>query len=168
MNFNFFSNIGKAAVVGGLVSTICVNDTTAQNNRVTGPHLIVYQTKKNCRKLVPLEMNDAKTSFITYPDPKDIVVGNCEPIALHKKYWLDRRGIGKNAVFLKKTYADYAALPQVPTQEQLKNDIKYKSPLKVICDCGPRQNFKDPVREINEWIDNGTLLKNCKEIKQHQ
>lgn len=60
---------------------------------------------------------------ITYfPAPTDISV-NSAPISLAEGWWLNRQGIGINSVFTKYTFAEYAALPAVPSIEQLKEAI---------------------------------------------
>src|SRR5436309_2146351 len=79
---------------------------------IPGPHAMVYKTKANYSKLVPVDMSDDKTQIASYPAPTDVVSGSgyATPTQLHSGYLLDNRGIGKNAAFLKLTYEEYAKL----------------------------------------------------------
>ena len=56
---------------------------------------------------------------IYFPAPSDITADS-EPIDLGNGWWLNRQGIGQNSVFTKYTFAEYAALPEAPSIEQLK------------------------------------------------
>ena len=57
-----------------------------------------------------------------FPDPKDITADS-EPLNLGNGWWLNRQGLGKNSVFTKYKFDEYAELPQVPSLQQLKNAI---------------------------------------------
>lgn len=60
--------------------------------------------------------------LIYFPAPSDITADS-EPISLGEGWWLNNQGLGPNSVFTKYTFAEYAALPEVPTPEQLKHSI---------------------------------------------
>lgn len=60
--------------------------------------------------------------LIYFPDPQDITADS-EPISLGEGWWLNNQGLGPNSVFTKYTFAEYAALPQVPSIEELKKSI---------------------------------------------
>ena len=57
-----------------------------------------------------------------FPAPTDITAYS-EPISLGNGWWLNQQGLGPNSVFTKYTFAEYAALPEVPSPQQLKNAI---------------------------------------------
>lgn len=57
--------------------------------------------------------------ILYYPAPTDITADS-EPIDLGNGWWLNCQGFGKNSVFTKYTFAEYASLPQAPSIEQLK------------------------------------------------
>lgn len=61
-------------------------------------------------------------NLLYFPDPKDISADS-KPISLGDGWWLNRQGIGPNSVFTTYTFAQYAALPAVPSLQQLKNAI---------------------------------------------
>jgi hypothetical protein len=134
---------------------------------VPGPHVMVYKTKANYDKLVPVELSDDKTQITSYPDPKDIRNDNGYqyPTPLHNGYLLDNRGIGKNAAFLKITYEEYAELQTPPSLKELLSMILDKDPLLELIDCGSLSAFPDMPAQLNEQIDNNKLRINCKVIK---
>ena len=57
-----------------------------------------------------------------FPAPSDITADS-EPIELGDGWWLNNQGLGPNSVFTKYTFAEYAALPEVPSPEQLKLSV---------------------------------------------
>lgn len=60
--------------------------------------------------------------LLYFPAPTDITADS-EPISLGDGWWLNNQGLGPNSVFTKYTFAEYAALPEVPSPEQLKLSI---------------------------------------------
>ena len=60
--------------------------------------------------------------LIYFPAPTDITADS-EPIELCDGWWLNNQGLGPNSVFTKYTFAEYSALPEVPTIEQIKLSI---------------------------------------------
>ncbi len=65
----------------------------------------------------------ADGQLIYYPAPTDISADSA-PLPLVDGWMLDRQGAaGTNTAFLKYTYAEYAALPSVPSPQQLKAAI---------------------------------------------
>lgn len=65
---------------------------------------------------------DADGVITYFPAPSDITADS-KPLSLGDGWWLNNQGIGPNSVFTTYTFADYAALPEVPSIEQLKNAI---------------------------------------------
>src|ERR1035437_8899341 len=93
------------------IAMICY-DAYAQKTAVPGPHLLVYKTKADYRKLVPVILSAGKSTIVSYPDPQDLRLGGDKilPAKLHKGYLMDNRGIAENVAFLKITYQQFAGL----------------------------------------------------------
>ena len=129
--------------------------------------VVVYKTKKDYQHKVPVILSDDKKTIVSYPAPGDFKNGgaNQQPVALHKGYMLDKRGINKNVAFLKMTYEQYAALTAPPSVEELYKMIIDKNPLTDICDCGPRKDNPDAVNKLNAIIDAKKLHSKCKSLK---
>ena len=133
---------------------------------VLEPPVLIYKTKKNYNDLVPVLLSDGKT-IISYPHPKDLIVGNGYPLptVLHGGYLIDNRGIGKNVAFLSITYEEYTKLKNVPSIEELYKLIIDKDPFIELCNCGTKTNFTNLEKEINYLIANNKLKTICKLIK---
>jgi len=126
------------------------------------PDILVYKTKGDYRKLVPVLLSPDKKRVVSYPDPTDVVGGSGpEPVSLHKGYLLDKRGVGWNTAFIKLTYEEYGKLPAVPSPEELYNMIVDKNPLTELYDCGRREPMKNQVHRMNDMIDEGKIKKKC-------
>ena len=132
-----------------------------------GVPVMVYKTKADYNKLVPVILSDDKTTIVSYPHPNDIRSGNSFqfPDPLHDGYLLDNRGIGKNVAFLKLSYEEYANLESVPDLKQLFELIIDKDPLTELCNCGLKTAFTDEQAQLNELIDANKMRKSCKVIK---
>ncbi len=156
----------KNITLSALIIALCCNISLAQTARVTGPHLLVYKTKKDYHNLVPVILSPDRSKIVSYPDPHDLVAAGhgILPSALHKGYLLDNKGIGINTAFLKLTYHDYEHLKNAPTTDELYRMIIDKDPLVVLCDCGMKSSFKNPAKQINQLIDRKELLKKCKSL----
>lgn len=135
---------------------------------------LVYKTKKDYTKFVPVIMNTEKTRIISYPKPTDIYYEGklAYPTPLNEEYFLDNRGIGPNVVFLNITYEAYSQFKSVPTMEFLMNSIQDKKPLLVLWDCGVRSKFNNEVNELNSLIGKGfsgctNLVKEYKVNSEH-
>jgi len=131
------------------------------------PHVIVYKTKKNYDKNVPVTLSDDKSKIVSYPDPSDVINDNgyTTPTKLKHGYLLDNRGLGLNTAFLKMTYKEYAKLQKPPSTDAMYKMIIDKDPIAELYDCGSRYEMTDPVREINEVIKKDELKKDYKRIK---
>ncbi len=130
-----------------------------------GPHVLVYRTTTDLADKVPVILTDDGSSLVSYPDPDDVRNAAARPTPLHQGYLLDNRGIGLNVAFLSMTYADYSALPSVPSEVELMNLIADKHPLKELCDCGSRAAFTDVPAQLDSLIDEGRLRTLCKVLK---
>lgn len=154
----FFSSI---MLFGALISSCCSarkaeHVKSGQAFYVTGPEVIIYQTKKDYSKLIPIILSDDKKSIISYPDVKDVFYNGilAYPTQLHEGYWLDNRGINKNVAFIKLTYDEYSKLPITPSAEELMNMIIENEPIIRMYSCGIRSSYKDIETELNSKIDN--------------
>lgn len=144
--------------------------TTVQNEKnmertilfTPGPQTIIYKTKKDYSRNVPVIMNKEHTQIISYPAPTDIYYRGelSYPTPLKDGYLLDNRGIGINVAFLSYTYEEYSKLKAVPSMEELKERIIDHYPLTELWNCGLRSQYKDEIKELNELIESG--FKGCK------
>jgi hypothetical protein len=141
-------------------------DPKAADAKTSGPPALVYKTRADYAKLVPVILNDAKTVIVSYPHPRDLKnsQGYLLPVQLKKGYLLDKKGIGKNVAFLNMTFEEYSKLSEPPSMEQLEKLILDKDPLTELCDCGTITRFSDPVNQLNAYIKHHTLSERCKTI----
>ena len=129
--------------------------------------LLVYKTKSNYNDLVTVLLSEDKKTIVSYPHPKDIIIGSGKPlpIILNDGYLIDNRGINKNVAFLNITYFEYEKLENAPNINELYKMIIDKNPLLELCNCGTKANFKNVKEELNEIIKNKELQLKCKTIK---
>lgn len=141
------------------------NSSSAQVG-VPGPPCIIYKTKSDFSRLVPVDLTDDKSTLSSFPDVADIYRAGelAYPTPLHNGYLLDNRGIGPNVAFLKFTYEDYRNLDGTPAASELFNAIIETDPLLEMYQCGNRSQYSDVVSEINAIIDTGKLT-GCKKLK---
>jgi len=128
-----------------------------------GPQVIIYKTKKNYNKFVPVILSEDKSRIVSYPHPSDVYyIGELAyPTELIKGYLLDNRGINVNVAFLNITYEDYSRFDSVPEIESLFSKIIDNAPLVEIYNCGSKYNFEDKIVDVNKFIKNNGLKK-CK------
>ena len=106
------------------------------------PKAVIYKTTADYSDNVPLVMDAAKKTLVSYPDPIDVM--NSRPFKLDNGYWLDNRGINENVVFTDYTYMEYAQLQQVPSVEELmKHIIDYNPLLEMYVSVSPRVSVND-------------------------
>ncbi len=131
------------------------------------PQVLVYKTRGDYKALVPIILDEGKTRIMAYPDPKDLITGSglSLPVSLHKGYLMDRRGIDRQSAFIKMTYKKYSQLKKTPSPDELFAQIVDNSPLTEMYNCGQRNDQKNSVKLINEYIDKGILNKKCKTVK---
>ncbi len=132
-----------------------------------GPPTLVYKTKKDYHDLVPVWLSEDKSRIVAYPGINDIrtTSGFPLPTKLQHGYFLDNRGITKNAAFLKLTYEEYAKLDSLPSAKEMYGWIINKDPIRTLCDCGSRHVFTDIESQLNALIDAGSLKKVCHVLK---
>ena len=140
----------KSILFFGVIFTLLVS-VNAKVGR-PGPHAVVYKTKADYSKYVPVTLSDDKSKIVSYPAPQDVFTNGklALPTALPHGFWLDNRGIGPNSCFIKITYEDYAKLPQAPSPEDLYKLIIDKEPFTEMYDLGLRNLLKDG--DINQII----------------
>jgi hypothetical protein len=134
---------------------------------ISGPPTIVYKTKGDYNKLVPVLLSNDKSEIISYPHPKDLMVGGqlALPTILEKGYLLDNRGVGENVAFLKMTYEEYSKLENAPSLKEMYSLIIDKDPLMELCNCGNSKVFSDKVNQLNKVIKADILRTTCRTIK---
>ncbi len=134
---------------------------------IPGPPALVYKTRADYSRNVPVILSEDKTTIVSYPHPEDIrtETGFTVPSQLHAGYLLDNRGIGLHVAFLSLTYEAYAALEQTPSLEELYKLIIDKDPLTELYDCGNKSVLIQPVEQINGLIDGKQLKTSCKTLR---
>jgi hypothetical protein len=126
------------------------------------PHILVYKTKGNYSKLVPVELSADKTSISSYPSPKD-AANSPAPVKLKHGYLLSKSGISTRTAFLSISLKEYSKLPAPPSRTELFEKIKEKSPLTELWDCGVRGSLSE--KELNALIKAGNLIDKCSKMK---
>lgn len=165
-NYNTGTMIVKLHRVLLIAAIACTSYCTAQTTSVTGPHLLVYKTRKNYRNLVAVQLSADKKTIISYPAPEDVkAMGNAIlPTTLKQGYLIDNRGIDANVAFLDITYKQYAKLKSAPAVDKLYAMIKDKAPLTLLCDCGLKSTYAHPEEDINTLLAANKLKEKCKRI----
>lgn len=128
----------------------------------TGEQTIVYKTKADYSKYVPVTLNAEKTEVVAYPAPTDVYRNGklAYPTPLVNGYYLDNRGIGLNSAFLNITYEDYIKLKEAPPLTDMMGKLLLeKNPFTEIYNIGTRSRFTNEQAEINEIIKKGGLKK---------
>lgn len=125
--------------------------------------VIIYKTKVDYNKNVPVIMSEDKKDIISYPDIKDVYYNGqlAFPTRLERGYLLDNRGISKNTAFLKYTYEEYSRLSETPSKDILKSMILDINPLLEIYSCNSIS--KSNIEELNKYINQG-LPGICKDL----
>jgi hypothetical protein len=113
------------------------------------PNVIIYKTKADYSKNVPVGVNEEKTAIISYPGKTDLK--NQEPTPLQYGFLLDRRGININVAFLKYTYDEYLALETIPPIAELFNAIIDADPITEMYNCGKVSDF--PNGDVEEQLN---------------
>ncbi|QNF31578.1 hypothetical protein HUW51_02125 [Adhaeribacter swui] len=130
-----------------------------------GPPTLVYKTRQDYTNQVAIILTPDKTGIAAYPHPQDIAKkGNrVKPTLLTDGYLLDNQGINQYVAFTSYTFEQYAALPQAPSLEELKNSIIDANPLAYICNCGNRNQFGSSLESaLNNLI--AEKLTPCKDL----
>jgi hypothetical protein len=81
------------------------------------PKAMLYKTSGNYLNNVPVQLN-ADGTLLSYPSPTDIPE-NPTPLQLNDGWLLSPIGITAQSVFTRYTYAEYRALKQAPSPDEL-------------------------------------------------
>lgn len=155
---------GSTSVPDSNTKPVLLDPARSTQQMAELPSALVYKTKKDYSKNVPILMRADRSGILSYPHPKDLFFRGklaC-PTPLHKEYWLDNRGIGPNIAFTDYTYEEYAGLEQAPDTATLRKHILDCDPFIELWDCGPRARFEFEPGELNALIDQG--FPGCKPI----
>jgi hypothetical protein len=165
-----FTFLVVIALMGSLLLVACatqknekksetMNEEKGTSVGVPSPPAIVYKTRGDYEKLVPVILSEDKKRVVSFPAQSDIRVNESFPYPdkLQEGYLLDNRGINQNAAFLKFTYEDYYNMDNIPTAERLIRYIEDDDPFVEMYDVGRRGSFGNAVEEINQMISEGKL-----------
>lgn len=86
------------------------------------PMAVLYKTNGDYNDNIPVTLNAAGTTVVSYPAPTDITELST-PLPMADGYLLDRRGVTPNTRFLRYTYAQYRALPSAPSPAQILESV---------------------------------------------
>jgi len=150
--------------VTAVLSCSCFSGKHITHDTMVPAALIIYKTKNDYTKYLPITLNNAKDRIISFPSPGDIFYNGklALPDKLKKGYYLDNRGISPNSVFTSFTYEEYSKLEKAPELEDLMKSIIDLDPFLEFYECGNRGDL-DRITKLNELIENN--FKNCKRIK---
>lgn len=128
-------------------------------NFKAGPRTVIYKTKENYSRLIPVTLSEDKSKIVSYPHPSDISVNGVfsYPTELANGFLLDNTGVTKNVAFLNMTYEEYSILETAPPLEALFLMIIDNDPLVEIYNCGNRHTFKNEISDLNKLINNSEL-----------
>ncbi|MBN2237299.1 MAG: hypothetical protein JW729_07050 [Bacteroidales bacterium] len=132
-----------------------------------GPQTIIYKTKQNFDKNVPVTLSEDKTKIVAYPNPKDVIIHGelTYPTKLINGYLLDNKGITERTAFLSFSYQEYSQLEKAPSLDELFASIIEKDPFLELYNCGNRFTFKNGISDINKLVEKN-VLKDCKCLKK--
>ena len=158
--FMFISCSHKVTTKGGSAKT------DSGNQLVASPPCIIYKTKVNYSRNVPVILNEEKSYITSFPGVKDLNFQGkpAYPSELVQGFLLDNRGIGPNVAFLDYTYEEYQNLDKTPSADELMKKILDKDPLTEMYQCGTRSQYKDLENDLKKMILSGNLSA-CKKIK---
>ena len=124
--------------------------------------VIVYKTKADYSRLVPVTLNEAGDKIVSYPAPSDLYKDGilATPVQLDKGYLLDQRGIRPGTAFTSYTYDAYSQLESAPLIKDLLASIIDPDPFEEMYDCGNSGQFKNIEAELNKLIRK--KFKGCK------
>jgi len=127
------------------------------------PQMIIYKTKKDYNKLVPVLLSKDKSKIVSFPDPSDVYYDGklAFPTELINGCLLDNRGINNNVAFLRLSYKEYSNLDSVPDLNKLYSLIIDTLHLVELYNCGNKYIFESEDFDMNTFIKNNGLKK-CK------
>jgi hypothetical protein len=157
----------KITFIAILISEVLINSCGVSrkneqlNNSVdySGPPTLVYKTRKDYYKNVPVSLSVDKSKIVSYPAISDVYYQGklSYPTKLENGYLLDNRGINTNTAFLSLTYEEYSKLKKVPKLSEMYSLIIDKNPLLVLYNLGNRYRFNNEIKKLNEIIKSNKL-----------
>ncbi len=131
-----------------------------------GPPAIVYKTKKDYSKNVPVILSDDKKTVSAYFGPSDLANKgqNVYPTQLNNDFLLDNIGISQNVAYTSLLIDSYCKSMKLFTAQELYSLIIDFDPLEEMYNCGNRSAMENQVETLNKVIDD-KQLKNCKKLK---
>jgi hypothetical protein len=142
----------------------CNNSKISQETIEALAPVLVYKTKADYSKLVPVTLNATGNKIVSYPAPSDLYTNGilAIPVELDKGYLLDRRGVHPNAAFTSYTYEAYAQLERAPSIQELMNSIVDPNPFEELYDCGNKSQYINLEKDLNKLIRK--KFKACKSL----
>lgn len=116
--------------------------------------IVIYKTQAKYQSLVPIQMNANKDKILSFPDPLDVKIAGqyLTPIALENGFFLDRKGINQNVVFLDYTYPEYAELKSIDPNDLIQH-IHVKYPIMAMYECGNWMDFSQKTPQLIELLN---------------
>lgn len=129
---------------------------------VASAQIVIYKTKANYSKNVPVLLSADQKLVMSYPAKSDININGAftYPTKLPKGYLLDNRGINANTVFLDLTYEEYFKMEKIDPLI-LATHILDKQPFLQMYSCGNRMDHTNLVEDMKILIKKNKL-KDCK------
>ncbi len=127
-----------------------------------GNDIVVYKTHKDYSENIPIQLNEDKTSLVSFPAISDVKPIK-KPIKLNKNYYLDQFGISKNTAFTSHTFNSYEKLNNTPPPKQLFEQIIDKDPFSEFYLLKNNELNKIPTSEL---IDSLNLLIDANQINK--
>ena len=159
MKTQFVSLVAAVGLMAGCSSgkQVAQAGDTASNSKTAvsaTPKVIVYKTRKDYTRNVPVTLSADRKQIVAYPSTQDVKIGNryTYPTRLANGWLLDNRGISRNVAFLSYTYEEYAALPSTPRASELMDKIIDNDPLTDYRVMGSRYDYQDLIQELNEKL----------------
>ena len=162
----FFIGVSLISCSNRILSTSSDFDDLAIESMMAQHPCIIYKTKADYSKQVPVTLSEYKTNITSYPDISDIRKQGEKvyPTALSNGFLLDNRGIGPNVAFLAITYDEFIKGTETPCSDELFHQILDADPLLVMYQCRTRHQYTEMVAELNQLIETD-IFSNCKKLK---
>lgn len=115
-----YDNMSKQGVETVRPDAVAVEPTGTKNMQMI-PKATVFRMSGDYADNVAVTL-DSNGELAYYPAPSDLKSSSA-PLEIADGWYLNRQGLGPNSVFTKYTFAQYRALKQAPTPEEIKAAI---------------------------------------------
>lgn len=132
---------------GRHVAVVPAMTLTPAPSHVASPRAVVYKTRGDYQKLVPVILSADRKSLVAYPAVSD-VSHLPVPTPLANGWLLDNRGITAHVAFTTWTYEEYAALPATPSAQEIMDHVLDTNPLLEAWLCAPRSTYQGRESEL--------------------